>query len=32
MYDNHYEASLSMGLDISILIKTVRAVASCTGH
>jgi lipopolysaccharide/colanic/teichoic acid biosynthesis glycosyltransferase len=32
MYDNHYEASLSIGLDISILVRTVRVVASGTGH
>lgn len=32
MYDNRYEASLSMGLDIAILLKTVRAVARCTGY
>ena len=32
MYDNRYEASLSMALDIAILLKTVRAVARCTGY
>ncbi len=32
MYDNRYEASLSLGLDIAILFKTVRAVARCTGY
>jgi hypothetical protein len=32
MYDNRYEASLSMGLDLAILFKTRRAVASCTGY
>lgn len=32
MYDNRYEASLSMALDIAILFKTVRAVARCTGY
>jgi exopolysaccharide production protein ExoY len=32
MYDNRYEASLSMGLDLTILVKTMRAVAKCTGY
>ncbi len=32
MYDNRYEASLSMGLDIAILFRTLRAVARCTGY
>ena len=32
MYDNRYEASLSMALDIAILFKTVRAVTRCTGY
>ena len=32
MYDNRYEASLSMALDIAILLKTLRTVARCTGY
>jgi exopolysaccharide production protein ExoY len=32
MYDNRYEASLSPGLDVAILLKTVRAVLRCTGY
>lgn len=32
MYDNRYEATLSMGLDVAILFKTVRAVLKCTGY
>ena len=32
MYDNRYESSLSMALDVAILFKTVRAVARCTGY
>lgn len=32
MYDNHYEASLSVATDVAILLKTVRAVTRCTGY
>jgi lipopolysaccharide/colanic/teichoic acid biosynthesis glycosyltransferase len=32
MYDNRYEASLSVGLDLTILVKTMRAVVRCTGY
>lgn len=32
MYDNRYEASLSLGLDVAILFRTVRAVLRCTGY
>jgi exopolysaccharide production protein ExoY len=32
MYDNRYEASLSMVLDVTILFKTVRSVMRCTGY
>lgn len=32
MYDNRYDASLSLGLDLAILLKTVRTVLRCTGY
>ena len=32
MYDNRYDASISLGLDVAILLKTVRAVLKCTGY
>ena len=31
-FDTLYESALSMSLDVSILLKTVRAVAKCTGY
>lgn len=32
MYDNLYDTSLSLGLDLTILLRTIRAVLKCTGY